>query len=147
MKNKTAPDFTIKTVDDNEFTLDEHRGEVILLNFFATQCYGCRCVLYQLKKLSDDIKNSVTVVAVDVWFFSHDETLDNLLQFKEEMEGEWLFGMDSYQTFVTEKYYEKSQLGINLPLTFLIDREGRISYSKEGCVPKQVLVEEIGKLL
>ena len=36
-----APDFSITTVAGETFTLSEHRGHVVLLNFWATWCPPC----------------------------------------------------------------------------------------------------------
>jgi len=43
-----APDFTFKLVDGTKVTRDDLRGQVIVLNFWATWCIPCRKELPQL---------------------------------------------------------------------------------------------------
>jgi cytochrome c biogenesis protein CcmG, thiol:disulfide interchange protein DsbE len=42
---KPAPDFTLTLVDGSRVTLDDLRGNVIVLNFWATWCVPCRTEL------------------------------------------------------------------------------------------------------
>ena len=37
-----APDFALKTLDGRTVRLEDVRGKVVLLNFWATWCAGCR---------------------------------------------------------------------------------------------------------
>ena len=46
-----APDFTLKTVQGDLFTLSENIGKVIMLNFWGTWCGPCRREIPDFNKL------------------------------------------------------------------------------------------------
>lgn len=48
-----APDFTLMTLDDQEISLSDYRGEWVLLNFWATWCPPCVAEMPYLQTLAD----------------------------------------------------------------------------------------------
>ncbi len=51
--SSAAPDFTLRSVDGPNVRLQEQRGQVVLVNFWATWCGPCRQEMPQLNKLYD----------------------------------------------------------------------------------------------
>lgn len=47
----SAPDFTLKTLKDQEITLSGLKGKVILLDFWATWCGSCREAIPHLTQI------------------------------------------------------------------------------------------------
>jgi cytochrome c biogenesis protein CcmG, thiol:disulfide interchange protein DsbE len=62
----TAPDFTVQDAQ-NKFTLSQFRGQVVVLNFWATWCPPCLEEMPSLVEMQRRMKaNGITVLAVSV---------------------------------------------------------------------------------
>lgn len=59
-----APDFTLRTLDGRNLRLQEQRGRVVLVNFWATWCAACRTELPMLDRLAASGRSDLVVVAV-----------------------------------------------------------------------------------
>jgi thiol-disulfide isomerase/thioredoxin len=57
-----APDFALKDFDGNEVTMDSLRGQVVLLDFWATWCGPCKAAMPTMQKLADEYKDRGAVV-------------------------------------------------------------------------------------
>jgi peroxiredoxin len=53
-----APDFTLKTLGGPNLRLNEQRGQVVLLNFWATWCAPCKQEMPHLNKLHDRYRDA-----------------------------------------------------------------------------------------
>jgi len=122
-----APDFTLRTVQGDLFQLSEHRGKVILLNFWGTWCGPCRREIPDFNKLySKHKKDGLEIVGVSITSGSAKNILDfmndwdmkyTILTDIEDNETQmvtWLFGRAIGQPIT------------GLPTTLIIDREGYI---------------------
>lgn len=58
-------DFTAALADGSSFTLSEHEGDVILLNFWATWCGPCVKELPAFTKLEENYGDKLTLLAVN----------------------------------------------------------------------------------
>ena len=62
-----APDFTLRTADGRNLRLQELRGQVVMVNFWASWCAPCRVEMPHLNKLSDKYRSSgFTLLGVNV---------------------------------------------------------------------------------
>ncbi len=60
-----APDFTIETLQGDEVSLSDYRGEVVLLNLWATWCPPCREEMPSMQSVYDQLKDrGFTILAV-----------------------------------------------------------------------------------
>src|SRR5476651_1892449 len=56
--NLAAPDFTLRGADGRNVRLDELRGQVVLVNFWATWCGPCREEMPRLNSLYEKYRKS-----------------------------------------------------------------------------------------
>ncbi len=59
---KTAPDFSLTTLDGQTITRDGLKGKVVLLDFWATWCPPCRAAIPHLIELYQEYKDEGLVV-------------------------------------------------------------------------------------
>jgi cytochrome c-type biogenesis protein len=111
-----APDVEFQTLAGKPFRLNELKGRVVLLNFWATYCIPCREEIPALNSLQADLAGQ----GLKVVGASLDDSVD---------------GVNAYQKSVAKFEYEVLLGGSDakvkfeqsvLPTTYLIDRQGRI---------------------
>jgi thiol-disulfide isomerase/thioredoxin len=62
-----VPDFTVTTLDGQTLHLSDLRGQVVVVDYWATWCGPCRVAMPHLQKLHDNYKSQgVTVLALSV---------------------------------------------------------------------------------
>lgn len=61
-----APDFTAKLNNGETFTLSDRKGQVVLLNFWATWCSNCVKEMPAIEKLYEEYGNQVVIIGVNV---------------------------------------------------------------------------------
>jgi len=57
-----APPFAVTTTDGDEISLDELRGKVVLMDFWATSCPSCREALPHMKELAKKFEGQPLIV-------------------------------------------------------------------------------------
>ncbi|NLB99756.1 MAG: DsbE family thiol:disulfide interchange protein [Pseudomonas formosensis] len=130
---KPVPAFALPSLDEPGRTLTEQdfRGEVALVNVWATWCPTCRAEHAMFNKLASQ---GVTIHGVNY--------KDN-----SEAARRWLEELGNpYQLNVEDP---QGSLGINLgvygaPETFLIDADGVIHYKYIGAVDERVWADQLG---
>lgn len=116
-----APDFTVMLDNGELWTLSEHRGEVIMLQFTASWCGVCRKEMPHIEKEIWQIHKDepFTLIGVDI-----DEPMEKVLRFKEKMNISYPLALDP-GTKVFQKYAEKSA---GVTRNVIINTEGEIVY-------------------
>ena len=65
---RPAPDFVLTTYDGERLQLSDFRGQVVLLNFWASWCPPCRVEAPVLQRAAERLGSAgVTVIGIDVW--------------------------------------------------------------------------------
>lgn len=132
-----APDFTAKDIDGNTVRLSDFRGQVVLLDFWATWCGPCLPEVPYLAEIHLAHGNgTVQIIGVSL-----DTKLDALREFIEEHEMDWPeIVQDKKWKGALSKLYAVDRI----PRTFLINKEGRIA--AKG-LRKKSMVETVEQLL
>lgn len=114
-----APDFELTLVDGQKVTLDQLRGQVVVLNFWATWCVPCRTELPTLDAYySATQKHGLRVFAIT--------TEDSVPLAKLKT----LFAALHMPSVRRIKGPYGPLTGV--PTNFIIDRSGTIRYAKAG---------------
>ena len=121
----SAPDFTLKSTQGDNIRLSEHRGEVLLVNFWASWCGPCRQEMPHLDALQQRYsKLGFNVVGVNV---DKDSALANKLL--KDIPVTFPVLLDN--TGSVSASYNVSAM----PTTVLIDRDGNVRYLHKGYKP------------
>lgn len=118
----TAPDFTLKSGSGRNLKLSEHRGEVVMINFWATWCGPCRQEMPLLNRLHEKYhKAGFTLFGVNI-----DDKSGNALAMARKL------GVAFPVLFDTEKRVSRLYDVEAMPSTLLIDRDGKVRYVHRG---------------
>ncbi|HEX3228372.1 MAG TPA: cytochrome c biogenesis protein/redoxin [Pyrinomonadaceae bacterium] len=110
-----APDVQFTKLDGSPFRLQELRGRVVLLNFWATWCVPCRSEIPSLSAMQKDLEpQGLSIIGV-----SYDDTADLIQQFQQDIP-------QSYQIVLGGREVGAQLPASPLPTTYIIDRQGRI---------------------
>ena len=118
-----APNFKLRNIKGNYESLDSYRGEVVVLNFWATWCAPCRIEMPSFEKLYRRYRSEgVTVLAITL-----DKNSENKIKsFVDE------YGL-SFPILLDEKgEVERLYPSMTIPFTYIIDRQGRIVARVDG---------------
>jgi peroxiredoxin len=119
-----APDFTLQTHDGEPFTLSEHRGEVVVLNFWGSWCEPCREEMPAMQAAWEENRDD-NVVFVGVG--SKRDSEENAVEFAEEYGVTYPIGRDTEGGTVAAGQISKDYQINWYPMTFFIDANGNIS--------------------
>ena len=90
LEGQTAPDFVLKSSVGDNLRLSEYRGDVVMINFWATWCGPCR----QEMPLLDDLYSRYQRVGFNLLGVNIDDDSRRAMQMAEEL------GIDVVPTFV-----------------------------------------------
>jgi cytochrome c biogenesis protein CcmG/thiol:disulfide interchange protein DsbE len=133
-----APPFVLKQADGKAVSLASHKGQVVLLNFWATWCAPCRVEMPWFETFSKTYGNRglyVLGVSLDDGGWKAVQPVISKLKV-------------SYPIVLGDGKITKSYgMGDLLPATFLIDRTGKIRVVKVGFGDKVEFEKVIEQLL
>jgi len=123
-KNQSVPNFKFEISKGKVVSINDYKGKIVLINFFATWCAPCR--------------KELPLVQKQIWNKYKDNSKFTMFTFGREQSWEEVlkFGKDQNLSFPLlpdlkrKVYVFFAKEGI--PRSFLIDENGKIIYLSEG---------------
>lgn len=123
-----AREYAATTLAGDTVTLASLRGQVVLLNLWATWCAPCRAETPYLQSVFEEYRDDgfeIVGISMDTG-----DAADQVAMFVDEYQVGYtilhdpkMVGMELYQV-------------LGLPATFLIDREGVLRWMRYGPIPE-----------
>lgn len=125
-----APDFTLDKVDGEPFTLSEHKGQIVVINIWATWCAPCRKEIPDYMELQQEMKNKgVLFVGVSI----DEEGWKVVRPVVEEYQINYPVVVDDGSVFEGYGPFR------GIPITYVVNQEGKVEYVSEGMTTKGTL--------
>jgi peroxiredoxin len=132
-----APDFTLTDLSGGTVSLSQVRGKVVLLDFWAVECAGCKVEIPWYVAFDKTYRDKgLALIGIDMYGESPD--MVKTFMKKANMNYPVAIGNDA----LGERFHVEE-----MPLTLLIDRSGRIALSHAGIVDKTQFEKAIQELL
>lgn len=129
--------FKITSFEGSLIDIAKLRGNVVVINFWASWCGPCKIEAHALEAAYRAYKDrGVHFVGIAV-----DDTESNARAFLKRYNISYPNAIDSDNT-LSSRYQIFA-----IPTTFVIDKAGLIRYKRQGAVTKEGLYEEIKRLL
>lgn len=133
---KPLPNLALDRIDGEKWNLEDDRGSVVLLNFWATWCAPCRSEIPILVNLSDKYKaDGLKVVGVSV----DSENVAQINKFIKDFEIDYSIVLAVPGSSLSQ---QKA-----IPMSLLIDEKGVLAKKYVGAVEKAILEKDIRVLL
>ncbi len=132
---EAAPAFSSKSLDGKEYTLEKFKGQVLLLDFWASWCKPCRVEMPIVEKLYQEYKNKGLVV-----LGINDENPELMREFLRESRVNFPLLVDDGEIMHSFKIRA-------IPTLIMLDREGKIAWHHVGTSGEGMLrrvLEEAG---
>lgn len=139
LEGQAAPDFVLKSSSGENLRLSEYRGDVVMINFWATWCGPCR----QEMPLLDELYGRYQRVGFNLLGVNIDDDSRRAMQMIEEL------GVSFPVLFDESKEVSKLYAVEAMPVTVLVDREGQVRFVHHGYKPgyEEHYLTEIRSLL
>jgi len=120
--SSSAPDFTLKSVAGPNLRLQEQRGQVVMINFWATWCGPCRQEMPHLNRIFDKYRaTGFVLLGVNI---------DDDPRAAADLAAK--LGLRFPVLLDTDKKVSRTYDMSAMPATLLVDRDGRVRYIHRG---------------
>ena len=139
--NGAAPSFILSTVKGDRAGLNDYRGKVVMLEFFASWCPPCQIAAPEIKSIYEKYKDKgfvVLAIAID----EGPTAVSAVSKFVKEFDIHYPVLLNDGK--VSSQYHV-----ISIPTSFIIDKQGKLNNTHIGLGPDftDTLSKEIEGLL
>jgi thiol-disulfide isomerase/thioredoxin len=128
--NFPAPELTLSDIQGNSHSLADYRGQVVLVNLWATWCPPCKEEMPTLQAYYNKHKeNGFVIIAIN-----DGDPAPDVLQFVRDYQLSFLVWLDP--TYVATEQVFKT---LSLPSSFVIDRNGTVRQTWVGGISRKML--------
>lgn len=135
--NQPAPDFSLTTLDGRTVRLSDYRGRPVIVNFWASWCIPCRDEFPQFVAA----RTQHAAQGLEILGVVHQDSPDAAAAFAREHGANWPMLLDP------DDQAWKAYLGIGVPSTYFIDRQGVVRATSLGPVSTSGLPSQLGRIL
>ncbi|MGQ9489217.1 MAG: TlpA family protein disulfide reductase [Anaerolineae bacterium] len=133
-----APDFALPTADGQMVRLKDLRGQVVLLNFWATWCPPCKAEMPDLDALHREYgaRHRFTVLGINM-----EENAEVVAGFAQQRGITFPLLLDTDGRVSNKLFVVRS-----LPTSMIIDREGFIRDAWTGQISKEAMLARLQRV-
>jgi len=132
-----APDFTLTMMNGEPFTLSEHQDKIVILNIWATWCPPCRDEIPDFIEIQNEMEDDVLFVGIS----TDEEGWEVVRPFAEEFQINYPLVVDNG---IISNLYGPIR---GIPMSFVINREGKVEYVIPGMINKETLQPVLERLV
>mgnify|MGYP006290755979 CR=1 FL=1 len=118
-----VPEFSFRTLKGDSLSIEDLRGKLVLLNFFATWCGPC---MQEMPRLEKDIWQNYHEQELVILCIGREHDTEELTEFKAKKNFSMTFVPDPERE-IYSKFAEKY-----IPRNILVDRKGKIVFQEIG---------------
>ncbi|MDN4094600.1 MULTISPECIES: TlpA disulfide reductase family protein [Bacillales] len=131
-KGNMAPDFTLKSLDDQEFKLSQFKGKKVIINLWATWCPPCRAEMPDMQKFFEENKEDGLII-LGVNLTQSEKSRDNVSTFLNE------FGITFPVVLDEDNKVADTYQVVSIPTSYIIDSQGIIQEKIIGPMNKEMM--------
>jgi len=136
--NYSAPELTLNDVQGVSHSLADYRGQVTLVNLWATWCIPCKEEMPTLQSFYNKHKdNGFVVIAIN-----DGDPAPDVLQFAKDYDLNFPIWLDP--TYIATEQAFKT---MNLPTSFVIDRDGIVRLMWVGGISRTMLDKHVTPII
>ena len=129
---EAAPDWTLQDAQGNSVSLADLKGQIVLMDFWATWCAPCKIAMPGVQKIHEKYAdNGVTVLGIQTW----DQGKENEAIAYMKVEG------FTYNLLLNGDAVSDAYNVTGIPTFYVLGRDGTIIYRLLGAADETVLDE------